>query len=256
MNLRISRTGLSEILPLREIFLKENFYQIRYDAVHRRGWSDSYLFELDDKPIGYGSIKGNDRFEDRDTVFEYFLVAEYRGQGSGIFSSLLAASGAKHVDCQSNEPLITAMLHEFCEEIRSYVILFEDGVVADLHVDGAVFRKKMSTDKVFEHSAEPEGDFVVSIENQVVATGGFLLHYNFPFADIYMEVKENFRQQGIGSYLVQEVGKQCHLAGRIPAARTSVDNLASKNTLLKAGMKIAGYMMFGQVKHQKQSSIT
>ena len=92
--------------------------------------------------------------------------------------------------------------------------------------------------------------YVLEFNNEVVATGGFLLHYNMPFADLYMEVREDCRRKGFGSFLIQEIKKQCYLAGRVPAARTGLDNIASKATLIKAGFKIAGFMLSGTIKTQ------
>ncbi|MBX2966728.1 MAG: hypothetical protein KF845_11310 [Cyclobacteriaceae bacterium] len=65
-----------------------------------------------------------------------------------------------------------------------------------------------------------------------------------------MEVKEDCRQKGFGSFLIQELKKQCYLAGRVPAARTGIDNVASRVTLIKASLKIAGFMLLGKVKSQ------
>jgi GNAT superfamily N-acetyltransferase len=115
-------------------------------------------------------------------------------------------------------------------------------------MDEIVFRKRNETDVVFEHRAEPIGDYVLELNHEIVATGGFLLHYNMPFADLYMEVKEEYRRKGLGSFLIQELKRQCYLAGRVPAARTGTDNIASRATLIKAGCKIAGFMLLGKVK--------
>lgn len=103
-------------------------------------------------------------------------------------------------------------------------------------------------DTIFEHKAEPVGDYVLELNGEVVATGGFLLHYNMPFADLYMEVREDCRKKGFGSFLIQEIKKQCYLAARVPAARTGIENVASKATLLKAGLKISGHMLLGEIK--------
>ena len=103
---------------------------------------------------------------------------------------------------------------------------------------------------MFEHKAEPVGDYVIELNNEVVATGGFLLHYNMPFADLYMEVKKEHRRKGLGSFVIQEIKKQCYLAGRVPAARTGMDNIASRATLIKAGLTIAGFILLGEVKIQ------
>ena len=131
------------------------------------------------------------------------------------------------------------------------VVLFEENFSPSIKSDLALFRKRNVIDLIFEHKAEPVGDFILEINKQVVATGGFLLHYNMPFADLFMEVEKSHRKKGLGSFLIQELRRQCYLAGRVPAARTGLDNIASQATLTKAGLKIAGYMLLGHVKQEK-----
>ena len=104
-------------------------------------------------------------------------------------------------------------------------------------------------DVIFEHKLEPEGDYVLERNKEVVATGGFLLHYNVPFADLYMEVRQDCRRQGLGSFLLQEVKKQCYLSGRVPAARCDIGNIASRATLQKAGLTVAGFLLLGTIKN-------
>ena len=47
------------------------------------------------------------------------------------------------------------------------------------------------------------------------------------------------------AFLLQEVKKECHLAGRVRAARTSVDNIGSRAALRKAGLRECGFMLTG-----------
>jgi GNAT superfamily N-acetyltransferase len=245
--INVIKTDLNEILPLRSLFLKENNFQIRYNACHERGWTDSYVVMYENKRIGYAAIKGNQDLNDRDTVFEFYIVRAFRKLSSASFLELLRSSTPRFIECQSNEFLLTSLLFEYGQNISSNVILFEDSFISDLKIDNVIFRKRNGVDVVFEHKAEPVGDYVLELNKQVVATGGFMLHYNAPFADLYMEVKEDFRKKGLGSFLIQEVKKQCYLAGRVPAARTGIENVASKATLMKAGLKIAGFMLLGRV---------
>ena len=93
--------------------------------------------------------------------------------------------------------------------------------------------------------AEP--DAVVG-SGPVVATGGFLCHYNPPYGDIFMEVTEPARRQGIGSYLVQEVKRVCYEAGKKPAARCGPSNIASRRTLQKAGLLPCGRLLAGKIR--------
>jgi len=78
-------------------------------------------------------------------------------------------------------------------------------MASDIKIDKILFRKRNESDVVFEQKAEPVGDYVLELNNEVVATGGFFLHYNMPFADLYMEVKEDCRKKGLGSFLIQEL---------------------------------------------------
>jgi hypothetical protein len=63
-----------------------------------------------------------------------------------------------------------------------------------------------------------------------------------------MEVREDRRRRGFGTLVLQEAKKACYLAGRIPAARTSIDNLGSRATLARAGLRVSGFMLMGAVK--------
>jgi GNAT superfamily N-acetyltransferase len=248
MIFRADKTTLDRIIPLRSLFLQQTNVQIRYNACHERGWSDSYLLWVDDQVAGYGSVKGMEQLVDRDTIFEFFLLPFSRIHATKLFSVLLESSGSVFIECQTNEPLLTSMIYEFAQNIHSDTILFDDQQVSELHLLGILFRERRQEDELFHHNSEPEGSHVLLKENRVLATGGFLLHYNKPFADLYMEVRPDARLQGFGSLLIQELKKACYQAGRVPAARCNLDNIASKSTLLKAGMGIAGYMLVGKMK--------
>jgi GNAT superfamily N-acetyltransferase len=242
MQISAARVELARILPLRALYLREANFQIRYNACHERGWTDSYLLTADGADVGYGSIKGDDA-AGRDTVFEFYVISPFRRQASGLFERLLSASRAPRLECQSNDALMTAMLFEFGRDINADVVLFEHRVSTDLQVPRAVFRGRNKSDAVFKHSVEPPGDYVLEVDGGIVATGGFLTHYNPPFADLFMEVDERHRRKGAGSFLVQEVIKECYQAGRVPAARCSLNNHASRATLTKAGLRECGFML-------------
>jgi GNAT superfamily N-acetyltransferase len=246
MNISVIKTDLMEIIALRNLFLSENNFQIRYNAYHARGWSDSYMVMYDEVKIGYGSIKGNENTTDRDTVFEFYIIPSFRSMALDVFSKLLHVSKAAFIECQSNDVLLTSLVYQRARNINAHVVLFEDHTTSCFAMDTVFFRRRNENDSIFEHQSEPVGDYVIELNNEIVATGGFLLHYNMPFADLYMEVKEMYRERGIGSFLIQELKRQCYLSGRVPAARCNIDNTASRATLTKAGMRTAGFMLLGQ----------
>jgi GNAT superfamily N-acetyltransferase len=248
MDLKIIKTSLDTIQPLRALFLQENNFQVRYDACHIRGWADEYIFRLDDVEIGYGSVKGKEDLKDRNAIFEFYVVPAFRNRAAAIFAELVKVSRVIYIECQSNDFLLSAMMFEFARNIFSDVVLFKAGPVTYHYFNDVVFRKKTDTDHLFDHKHEPEGDYVIEKNGEIVGTGGFLLHYNKPFADLYMEVQPEQRRNGYGSFLIQEIKKACYLAGRVPAARCGISNPASKATLIKGGMEVTGYMLTGEIK--------
>ena len=248
MKLKAYKTEIEAIQALRNLFLQETNRQIRYNACHKRGWTDSYVLTLDDREVGYGSIKGQE-IEARDTVFEFYVVHPFRKLASRIFPGLIAASGANMIECQSNDFLLSSMLYEFSQNISADVVLFEDHVVTGYTIPGVAFRSIREDDYIFVHKVEPVGEYVLELKGEVVATGGYSRHYNMPFADLYMEVRKDSQSKGLGSYILQELKKECYVSGRVPAARCNMRNKASRATLIKAGLKVCGFMLKGDIKN-------
>lgn len=247
MEIKVHQTTWSEIQSFRLLFLQENNFQIRFNACHERNWSDTYLLTVNETYVGYGSIKGWEQLTDRDSIFEFYIIPPYRKMSHLIFSKLLTASKAKYIECQSNDLLLTSQLYQFGQHINADAILFEDDSTSEHKKSKAIFRSRLEDDDIFEHKGEPVGEFVLEESGEIIATGGYMLHYNMPFADLYMEVKEDYRLKGYGSFVVQELKKQCYQAGRVPAARCNVLNAGSRATLINAGMKICGFVLKGDV---------
>ena len=248
LEIDIRKVALSEILPLRDLYLQECNFQIRYDACHIRNWTDSYLIFLAGEKVGYASIKGLEELSDRDAVFEYFLLPEFRNKSSLFFAELLKKTKAPFLECQSNDLILSPMMFEFGAEIESEVILFGEGHSSQIQKEGLIFRPAKQGEDVFGKKEADKGAYVLEIKGKVIADGGFLTHYNHPFADLYMEVAKDFRGKGYASYILQEIKKVCYAAGKVPAARCSISNPASKASLLNAGMQVVGYMLKGKVK--------
>ena len=224
--------------------------QVRYDACHERNWSDSYLCQLDGKAIAYGSIKGLDALKDRDTLFEFYVQPAFEKHKRSIFEALVKASQAQFAECQTNDPFLRPLVFEYAHEIESKVMLFAAGQETGWEEATFRFRERSVGDILIGLNEQDPGRFVLAKGKEAVAMGGFLTHYNEPFADLYMEVREDMRRQNLGTYLVQELKKACVAAGKTPAARCNISNEASRLTLEKAGMNICGYMLAGKLKRQ------
>ncbi|WP_276501089.1 GNAT family N-acetyltransferase [Terrimonas pollutisoli] len=242
MKIEVVKTGLEEIKSFRLMFLQENNFQFIHDKCHYYGWADTYLFLRDDIKIGYGSIWGKDKREDRDTIFEFYIIKPYRKLSADIFKQLHAVSSATYIECQTNDLLQTGLLYEHAKEITAEAILFKDHFETNFQMPGMIFQKNIPA------SSNPNDiQYVLKQQDEVAATGGLMLNYNFPYADIYYEVKEEHRRKGYGSFMIQELKKAAYEMGRVPAARCNIKNRVSKAALLKGGLTVCGYLLTGKI---------
>lgn len=234
---QVDLVPLDAILELREEYRREMDCQIGHDSWHERGFTNSYQLKLLGEVVGYAAVGGAPG-DPRDTLKEFYVLPGYRSAALPLFREVVAVSGAKHVEAQTNDVLLTLMLYDCARDITSDTILFADAVTTTLPAPGVKFRQLgwLERKRVFPHAVEPIGEYGLELDGEVVATGGALYHYNPPYGDVYMEVAEPHRRKGYGAYLVQEVKRVCRERGSVPAARTGVDNIGSRATLQRAGL--------------------
>jgi RimJ/RimL family protein N-acetyltransferase len=249
MNIQVQRAEYSNVEALRGLYRQEANCQIIHDSALVRGLADPYIILIEGRVRGYGAV-WNRHYEGR--VMEFYTLPEVRASALPLFREFLAASGATHIEAQTNMPLMLLMLYDCAINISAENILFEDGFTSHLSCPNTVFRHTApeDSDAIPGQHSEPNGDWLIEANGAIVATGGFLCHYNPPYGDIYMEVTESARQQGFGSYLVQEIKRVCYEAGKRPAARCNSSNIASRRTLQKAGFLPCGRLLAGEVAKQ------
>lgn len=239
--MEVKRTTSSSITHFRTQFLEENNIQFVYDKCHRYGWADVYLFSVDDVNVGYGSVWGREKRTERDTIFEFYLIPDHRHLAEEFFIRFVSTAKTPFIECQSNDRFLYPMFEKFASNVFTEAILF-----AEHHTTNLIVR---DTHLEFKDSPHPDDHaYVLNNKREEVGTGGFMLNYNFPYADIYYDIHESHRRGGLGSYFVQELKKEIYRIGRVPAARCNVTNTASKATLLKAGMVVCGFRINGDIR--------
>jgi GNAT superfamily N-acetyltransferase len=165
------------------------------------------------------------------------------------FIALLRSSGVTGIETQSNDVPLTVMLHTFAPTVTSEAILFHDKVTTAHALPDALCQRVTPEDagQMAQQELDPEAKWLVAVGGVVAAAGDILFHYNRPYGDIYMKVGESFRRRGIGTYLVQELKRICYEGGSVPAARYNPKNIASRQTLQRAGFVPCGHMLKGTV---------
>jgi GNAT superfamily N-acetyltransferase len=246
----VHRVELQEIQGMRDMYRHEMNCQIILDSVHvRPGWSQEYLLTDGGAKVGYGSVAVGRPWQADPPVYEFFVLPHHRGRMFDLFIALLKACGAGVIETQSNDPLLTVMLHAFAPTVSSESILFHDKLTTTHALPDAHFRRVTPEDapQIAQHELDSEASWVVAFEGAVAASGDILFHYNRPYGDIYMKVAESFRRRGVGTYLVQELKRVCYEGGSVPAARCNPKNIASRQTLQRAGFVPCGHILKGTV---------
>ena len=248
MNLSANAALVQDILPWRDLYRQEMNCQIVHDSLHsRNGWTQPYLLLADGVTAGYGSLAIGGPWKGKRTVFEFYVVPRYRSRLFDLFCALLTASGATLIETQSNDTLLSVMLHTFAHTVTSESILFHDKLTTAHSAHGVLFRRAAPEDaaQISSQQLDSGADWVVEADGTIAATGGILFHYNRPYGDIYMAVAEPFRRRGLGCYVVQELKRVCYEQGSVPSARCNPTNLASRKTLQKAGFVPCGHILNG-----------
>lgn len=240
--------SVQQIQPMRERYRLEMACQIIHDSLHSRpGWTRSYFLTMNGKTAGYGAIAVAGPWTNTPTVIEFYILEEYRAHLFDFFDALLNASKPVKIETQSNDPLLTIMLHTFAQNIISESILFHDKITSTLALPGADVRLITPADapQLAAKDLDSSAQWLLEFEGAPVATGGILFHYNRPYGDIYMGVAKAFQRRGFGAYLVQELKRICYEQGSVPAARCNTGNIASRKTLQKAGFVPCGHILVG-----------
>jgi GNAT superfamily N-acetyltransferase len=248
--MNVHRVELREIEGMRDIYRHEMNCQVMFDSIHGRlGWTHEYLITEGDGKVGYGSVAVAGPWQAKPTLYEYFVLPQHRRRMFDYFIALLTSSGATEIETQSNAGMLTVMLHTFAPAVTSESILFHDKVTTAYAPPDALFRQVTPEDagQIAQQQLDSQARWLVAVGDIVAATGDILFHYNRPYGDIYMSVAETFRRRGLGTYLVQELKRVCYEGGSVPAARCNPKNIASRQTLQRAGFVPCGHIVKGTV---------
>jgi GNAT superfamily N-acetyltransferase len=250
MDVIVTLASAPELQPWRERYRAETRGQIVHDSLHgRTGWTQSFLVRMGPVVAGYGSIAVAGPWKGKPTVFEFFLAAEFRTQAFALFEAFATASGARHFEVQTNDLLLTTLLHTYGRDTAAEKIVFEDRVRTAHAAQGAVLRRTSIPEEERRAIAQRQGgsEWILELEGRQIGKGGILFHYNVPYGDIYFEIAEPCRRKGFGAFFVQELKRATYELGAVPAARCNFDNVASRQTMQKAGFVPCGAILLARL---------
>jgi GNAT superfamily N-acetyltransferase len=237
--------SLEDVAGLRSAWRAEAGAQIVRDSILPRGLADPHRLLVGEDTVGYAAI-WNRHFPNR--AFELVLAASHRDGAPAAAMVLAERAGAVEIEAQSNLPGGAGWMDDCADDIHVENLLFAAARQTRLERPDLTFRRRRPGDPDGSADGGPEGDWVVERDGRLVAGGGWLTHYNPPFADVYMGVVADARGEGIGSFIVQELRRTCAQHGFSPAARCDPDNPASRRALERGGFDLCGEILVGRLR--------
>src|SRR6266567_1720796 len=118
---------VEETVAWRDLYRQEMGCQIVHDSLpSRKGWTQQYLLFAGGARAGYGCVVVGGPWKGKPTVFEFYVLPQYRSRVFDLFGALLTAGGARMIEAQTNDALLSVMLHTFAQTVTSESILFHD----------------------------------------------------------------------------------------------------------------------------------
>ena len=146
----------------RERYRRDMNCQIVHDSWHARGFTSISVLRLDGREVGSGAVAG-DPGQPKDTVKEFFVEPAHRGAALGLLGSFIAATGARWIEAQTNDPLLSVLIFDCASELASKTILFADAFISSIPAGDGRFRRLTEAERegAFPHTTEPVGDWGV-----------------------------------------------------------------------------------------------
>jgi hypothetical protein len=151
MDFTVRPVSVPDILPWRDLYRREMNCQIIHDSLHsRQGWTQPYLIESAADSCGYGSLAIAGPWSGTRTIFEFYLSESHRSRFFEAFEAFMTACAPDAIETQTNDVMLTAMLHTWARDVLSEKIIFEDKLTTNYRLAGATLRPR-----------EPEGDWML-----------------------------------------------------------------------------------------------
>ena len=149
MTISVRHVELPDIASLRDAFRAEMNCQIVHDSIHvRPGWTREFLLADGDSAIGYGSVAVEGQWQNRQTVYDIYVMPEQRSRAFPLFEAFLAESVPQAFEVQTSDTLTTAMCLTFARDIGTEGIVFRDHVTTAHTIAGATLKRVTYTEEI------------------------------------------------------------------------------------------------------------
>ena len=115
VRLSVRAATVEEIWPWRDLYRHEMNCQIVGDSIDERpGWTQPYLLYAGEETAGYASIAVSGPWKGKPTVFQFFVLPQFRGRVFDFFTTLVAE--VKPVGMEAFLQAVRSLLRPTCTD--------------------------------------------------------------------------------------------------------------------------------------------
>ncbi|URZ04314.1 hypothetical protein CLROS_028100 [Clostridium felsineum] len=237
--------SIEEIYNERELYIKSlHFAQEQYlEQIVKK--CDVYIIEIESKIKGYFCVN-NDK-----VIYEFYLDVEALKFSQYIFKTIIENGYFTSAECKSYDSLFMSLCLDFHKKASCSGYLFRDFYDTEISLSGfeklkfrqAELRDVSKIDDInydfFQRLEEQivKGEIFVLYSNEVLLGAGVIqkVFHSTNYYDIGMIVNKNYRNRGIGTYIITKLRQIACNKKLEPICGCWYYNYASKKALEKAG---------------------
>jgi len=210
------------------------------------GTSKCYQIIHDKKLVGHFFVDANK------TLVQFHVIKEYYTSRTEIFEYIIKSKKVRSADVSTKELEYLALCLDNQKSVEVHTYLFDDNQKITQELNGfskSTFRLAnkddidtikincdVAYDGYYEDLIENDNLFVLYNESCLLGIGEFrVITSNEQYGDIGVVVAEEYRRRGIGTFIINQLKEHCYNKELQPLACCEVENIASRNTMEKAG---------------------
>ena len=211
------------------------------------GNSECYEISYDKEIVGHFSVNFHK------TLVEFYILKEYYIYSQEIFKYIIESDMVEDAAVSTKQSEFLSLCLDFQKSVyvSSYLFTDVENKKYELdHFENISFRlaKKSDIQSInnkceqglegyYEELIENDQLFVLYEGDILLGIGEFRINktHHGQYGDIGMVVAEEHRRKGVGTYIIIKLKEHCYRNNIKPMASCDSKNIASKNTLMKAG---------------------
>lgn len=187
----------------------------------------------------------------QNVLVEFYLLKDYLANCESIFRAVVKRFSIKRVFCKSFDSILLKCCLDQFKEHKLIGLLFRDLYPVksiqnslkvreprqeDLQVISSVKEGLFDDDREIQQYIQNRNMLIYEKGNKFIGCGIFQrINERQRFYDIGMLVHPEYRNKGFGAEIISSLTTFCHSNSWIPVCGCSVENIASRKTLEKAG---------------------